>query len=58
MEDHVAHNYPKRETPNNQMATTPWTNRTYDYNGLKMDMPIPADELLQNPACDQNPAYK
>lgn len=57
MEDHVAHNYPKRETPNDQMATTPWTNRTYDYNGLKMDMPIPANELLQNPACDQNPAY-
>ena len=57
MEDHVAHNYPKRNTENDKMATTPWTNRTYDYNGLKMDMPIPANELLQNPACDQNPAY-
>lgn len=58
MEDHVAHNYIKRNTPDDQMKNFPWTNRAYDYNGMKMDMPIPADELLKNPACDQNPAYK
>ena len=28
-----------------------------DYNDLKMDMPIPQDELIKNPLCDQNPAY-
>ena len=57
MEDHVKHDYPMRETPNEQMDNTPWTNRNYEYNGLKMDMPIPEDEILKNPLCDQNPAY-
>ena len=55
MEDHVLHNYPKRN--NEDLTDIPWTNRDYDYNGLKMDMPIPAQEILMNPACDQNPAY-
>lgn len=58
MADHILHNYPKRSTPNSAMADTPWTNRDYDYNDLKMDMPIPADELIKNPLCDQNEAYK
>lgn len=57
LEDHVVHNYPERNTPDEQMANTPWTNRSYQYNDLKMDMPIPNDEILKNPACDQNPAY-
>lgn len=57
LEDHVIHNYPERSTPDDAMASTPWTNRDYKYNGLKMDMPIPTDELLKNPLCDQNPAY-
>lgn len=57
LEDHVVHNYPERNTPDEQMANTPWTNRSYQYNELKMDMPIPNDEILKNPACDQNPAY-
>lgn len=57
LEDHVVHNYPERSTPDDQMANTPWTNRSYQYNDLKMDMPIPNDEILKNPACDQNPAY-
>jgi hypothetical protein len=57
LEDHVVHNYPERNTPDEQMTNTPWTNRSYQYNDLKMDMPIPNDEILKNPACDQNPAY-
>jgi len=62
MADHVAHNYPKREYDttgdNAPYKDIPWTIRTYDYNELKMDMPIPQDELLKNPLCDQNEAYK
>lgn len=58
LEDHVVHNYPERNTPDAEMTSTPWTNRSYQYNDLKMDMPIPNDEILKNPACDQNPAYK
>ena len=56
MADHVAHNYPKRSVEN--LKDVPWTNRDYDYNDLKMDMPIPQDEILKNPLCDQNPAYE
>ena len=56
MADHVATNYPKRNT--DDLKDVPWTNRNYDYNDLKMDMPIPQDEINKNPACDQNPAYK
>ena len=55
MEDHVKTNYPKRNEAD--LTNIPWTNRDYDYNGLKMDMPIPEDELNKNPLCDQNPAY-
>ena len=55
MEDHVQHNYPKRDVAD--LQDVPWTNRTYDYNGLKMDMPIPYEEIINNPDCDQNPAY-
>ena len=56
MADHVATNYPKRD--NSDLKDIPWTNRNYEYNDLKMDMPIPQDELLKNPDCDQNDAYK
>ncbi len=56
MADHVATNYPKRNV--NDLKDVPWTNRDYDYNDLKMDMPIPEDEILKNPLCDQNPAYQ
>ena len=62
MADHVATNYPKRNTSTDgddaPIKNVPWTNRDYDYNDLKMDMPIPQDELLKNTLCDQNPAYK
>lgn len=72
MADHVATNYPKRNTDASDekvkvgeateikyapLANCPWTNRNYEYNDQKMDMPIPQDELLKNPACDQNPGY-
>ena len=56
MADHVATNYPKQSVEN--LKDIPWTNRDYDYNDLKMDMPIPEDEILKNPLCDQNPAYQ
>ena len=55
MADHVAHNYPKRNVAD--LKDVPWTNRDYDYDDRKMDMPIPQDELIKNPACDQNPGY-
>jgi hypothetical protein len=55
MADHVATNYPKRSVED--LKDVPWTNRDYDYNDLKMDMPIPQDEIDKNPLCDQNPAY-
>ena len=58
MEDHVKTNYPKKVWGEGEaLKNIPWTNRDYDYNGLKMDMPIPEDELNKNPLCDQNPAY-
>ena len=55
MADHVATNYPKRSVED--LKDVPWTNRDYDYNDLKMDMPIPEDELLKNTLLKQNPAY-
>ncbi len=55
MADHVATNYPKRNVED--LKDVPWTNRDYEYNDLKMDMPIPQDEITKNPLCDQNPAY-
>ena len=56
MADHVKTNYPKRNVAD--LKDVPWTNRDYEYNDLKMDMPIPEDEILKNPLCDQNPAYR
>lgn len=55
MEDHINHNYPKRN--NADLTDIPWSNRDVDYNEQKMDMPIPQDELDKNPLCDQNPGY-
>ena len=60
IEDHITHDYPKgvgSADPNAQQDD--WhTYRSYDFNLQKMDMPIPTDELLKNPLCDQNDAYK
>ena len=55
LEDHVTHNYPKQSIED--LKDIPWTNRDYDYNEQKMDMPIPADEIAKNKLCDQNPGY-
>ena len=55
MADHVTTNYPKRSVEN--LKDVPWTNRDYDYVDLKMDMPIPEDEITKNTDCTQNPAY-
>lgn len=61
IEDHIAKNYPKgvgfpNTDPKVQDA---WqTYRTFDFDVKKMDMPIPTDELMKNPLCDQNEAYK
>lgn len=58
--DHIEHNYPKgygHETGIEQIYE--WrTYRGFDFDDRKMDMPIPQDELIKNPLCDQNDAYK
>ncbi len=56
MEDHINTNYPKHEQTTDPASD--WqTVRTFDYNAARMDMPIPSDELIKNPLCDQNEAY-
>ena len=55
MKDHVLTNYPKRSVEN--LKDVPWTNRDYEYQEWKMDMPIPKDEIVKNPALVQNPGY-
>lgn len=59
LEDHVNHVYPKNSLPEVGVATiTQWkTARSFDFDMRKMFMPIPEDELLKNPACDQNEGY-
>lgn len=58
--DHMNHNYPKgygQATGMEQIYQ--WrTYRGFDFNEDKMDMPIPQDELIKNPLCDQNEAYR
>ena len=60
--DHMDHNYPKNypgthETGIEQIYQ--WrTYRNFDFDIKKMDMPIPQDELIKNPLCDQNEAYR
>ncbi len=61
IEDHINTNYPKGAgVPNTDPAVwDTWnTYRTFDFNIQKMDMPIPTDELMKNPLCDQNEAYQ
>jgi hypothetical protein len=61
IEDHITYNYPKGVGyPNTDTKVQDaWqTYRTFDFNLAKMDMPIPTEELLKNPLCDQNEAYK
>lgn len=59
LEDHINTVYPKNSLPEVGLATIKeWrTARSFDFNMDKMFMPIPEDEILKNPACDQNPGY-
>lgn len=60
LEDHIEHNYPKgKGKPNGDLSLVyGWeTYRDFDFDPRKMDMPIPSDELVKNPLCDQNEAY-
>jgi hypothetical protein len=61
IEDHITHNYPKGVGHKNDDPAV-WddyhTYRDFDFDLKKMDMPIPTDELMKNPLCDQNAAYK
>jgi tetratricopeptide (TPR) repeat protein len=56
IEDHIDYNYPK-DDGGNDYAHYPWTKRTFTFDINKMDMPIPAVELLKNSLLKQNPAY-
>jgi len=61
IEDHITHNYPKGvgyPNSDNKVWNDYHTYRAFDFNLLKMDMPIPTDEIIKNPLCDQNEAYK
>lgn len=58
MNDHIATNYPVDATEGAALANYPWSHRTFVYDEMKMDFPIPADEIAKNPACIQNPAYR
>jgi len=57
LEANLALNYPKQDLTPEQLQNVPWSNRNYDFNPQKMDMPIPAGELSKNSLCDQNPGY-
>lgn len=57
IEDHINYNYP-RDDGGSDYANYPWTKRSFDFDIKKMDMPIPADEILKNPALKQNPGYE
>jgi len=56
IEDHINYNYPK-DDGSNDYANYPWSKRSFDFDIKKMDMPIPADELLKNSLLKQNPGY-
>ena len=56
MAEHIEINYPKRNIED--LTDIPWSNRAFDYNEARMDMPIPQDELDKNPLCVQNEAYR
>lgn len=62
MEEHIEYNYPKGvgfpNTDEDAVKDAWQTYRDFDYVPEKMDMPIPIDEILKNPLCDQNEAYR
>ena len=59
MAEHIEYNYPKGVGTTGANARDNWhTVRNHDFNEKKLDMPIPTEELLKNPLCDQNEAYR
>ncbi len=56
IEDHIDYNYPK-DDGGSDYAHYPWSKRTFTFDINKMDMPIPADEILKNTLIKQNPGY-
>ena len=56
IEDHIDYNYPK-DDGGSDYAHYPWSKRTFTFDINKMDMPIPAVELLKNGLLKQNPGY-
>ena len=59
LEDHVNHEYPMNSLPaNGPSVIQEWrTARDFNFSMDKMFMPIPENEILMNPACEQNPGY-
>lgn len=57
IEDHINYNYPKDDGGGSNIANYPWTKRSFDFDIRKMDMPIPAVELMKNTLLEQNPGY-
>ena len=59
LEEHVNTVYPKNSLPEaGPTVIKEWrTARSFDFSMDKMFMPIPENEILMNPACEQNPGY-
>lgn len=59
LEEHVNTAYPKNNLPEyGPTVIREWrTARYFDFSKDKMFMPIPENELIKNPDCDQNPGY-
>lgn len=59
LEDHVNTVYPKNNLPTKGKSVIyEWrTARDFDFNMDKMFMPIPENEILMNPDCEQNKGY-
>lgn len=57
IEDHINYSYPMDNTSGDALKDYPWSFREFIYDGRRMDMPIPAAELLKNSAIVQNEAY-
>ena len=56
IEDHINYNYPK-DDGGDDYANYPWSKRSFDFDINKMDMPIPAAEIMKNTLLKQNPGY-
>ena len=56
IEDHINYNYPK-DDGGSDYANYPWSKREFDFDIKKMDMPIPAAEIMKNTLLKQNPGY-